>query len=321
MTTNSAPTSSRGDLASAPTVPLAPQRQGCSHLVRIVHYEEGEREAAATETWLQACATDDPFALELVGTRRDQGFVLRASNQAQLTLLTKQFEAQYPQAEVQHLAAETDPLLLAPGEHAVVGLFRLARPSWMPIKTFIGKALALPGGRPHSRHLRCDGTTRTRRAPDLSTSPGSRPGFLDRPQPAQSAGTPFATRTRCRTRPEAGILALRPGRGPAARRARPACTGRPGRLPALPGAPVAHPGRPRPRHAPCWQRGARLVATTGQPPALQHGAGGREAGPPGLLYATARHRHRSSTHVERGCPRAACATPGNSLPPVHTSFR
>ncbi len=197
MTTNSAPTSSRGDLASAPTVPLAPQRQGCSHLVRIVPYEEGEREAAATETWLQACATDDPFALELVGTRRDQGFVLRASNQAQLTLLTKQFEAQYPQAEVQRLAAETDPLLLAPGEHAVVGLFRLARPSWMPIKTFIGKALALPGGDPihgifaameplgHAERLICQ--LALVRAPDSWIDPNLRKALEHPLQPERDA--------------------------------------------------------------------------------------------------------------------------------------
>jgi hypothetical protein len=140
-------------LSSAPTIPLAPQEmtegpQGESHLVMIVPHEEGERQAQAMETWFQACASDEPFALELVGTRREQGFVLRASSEAQLTLLSKQFEAQYPQAELHRIAPSADPLLVHSGEVAVVGEFALARASWMPLKTFSGRVLAEPGSDP-----------------------------------------------------------------------------------------------------------------------------------------------------------------------------
>jgi hypothetical protein len=141
------------DISSAPTIPLATQEmtqvaEGGAYLVMIVPHEEGERQAQAMETWFQACASDEPFSLELVGTRREQGFVLRASSESQLTLLSKQFEAQYPQAELHRIAPSADPLLVHRGELAVVGEFALARASWMPLKTFSGKVLAEPGGDP-----------------------------------------------------------------------------------------------------------------------------------------------------------------------------
>ena len=148
------PASTIHDLSSATTIPLAThesspvQEEGGAHLVMIVPHEEGERQAQAMETWFQACASDEPFTLELVGTRREQGFVLRASSESQLTLLSKQFEAQYPQAEIHRIARAADPLLVRQGELAVVGEFALARASWMPLKTFSGKVLAEPGSDP-----------------------------------------------------------------------------------------------------------------------------------------------------------------------------
>src|SRR5260370_40750561 len=113
-----------------------------------VETEGGEGKAQARETWFKACASDEPFSIELVGTRREQGFVLRASSEVQLTLLSKQFEAQYPQAEIHRIASSADPLLIHPGELAVVGEFALSRSSWMPLKTFSGKVLAEPGSDP-----------------------------------------------------------------------------------------------------------------------------------------------------------------------------
>ena len=141
------------DLSSALTIPLATQEMtevahGGAYVVMIGPHEEGERKAQAMETWFQACASDEPFTLELVGTRREQGFVLRASSEAQLTLLSKQFEAQYPQAEIHRIAPTADPLLVHEGELAVVGEFSLARASWMPLKTFSGNVLAEPGSDP-----------------------------------------------------------------------------------------------------------------------------------------------------------------------------
>ena len=60
------------------TMPL-----GAEHLVLIVPSDEGERQVAGLENWFQACSSDEPFSLELVGTRREQGFVLRASSEEQ----------------------------------------------------------------------------------------------------------------------------------------------------------------------------------------------------------------------------------------------
>ena len=139
------------DFSAAQTTPLAPSAataEGSQHVLTIVPFEEGERYGAAMETWFQACSEDTPFALELLGTSREQRFLLRASSDAQMTTLFKQFVAQYPQAEVTHVSPTADPLLLKPGEHALVGTFALLRPSYLPLKTWDGKELAEPGTDP-----------------------------------------------------------------------------------------------------------------------------------------------------------------------------
>jgi hypothetical protein len=133
---------------TTPTTPLACAPAGSEYLAMIIPFDEGELQAQAMENWFQACASDEPFCLELVGTRREQGFLFRASSETQLLLLSKQFQAQYPQAEIQRVAPDADPLLVHPGEHAVVGTFVLTQPSWMPLKTFTGKALAEEGNDP-----------------------------------------------------------------------------------------------------------------------------------------------------------------------------
>jgi len=133
---------------TAASSPTHPPLAGSAHLVMIVPHEEEERQAAAMETWLQACATDEPFALELVGTRDEQGFVLRASSAHHLQILSAQLSAQYPQADIIPISPAADPLLLRQGEHALIGTFALAQPAWMPLKTFTGKALVEPGGDP-----------------------------------------------------------------------------------------------------------------------------------------------------------------------------
>lgn len=135
---------------SAPSAAAAPEPrpEGCPFLALIVPSDEGERQAQAMENWFQACASDEPFSLELVGTKREQGFLLRASSEEQLTLLCKQLEAQYPQADIQRVTPTADPLILHEGEHAVVGEFQLSQPSYLPLKTFSGKALAELGADP-----------------------------------------------------------------------------------------------------------------------------------------------------------------------------
>lgn len=142
-------------LADQATIPLRSQGLkhsrspvGACHLMLIVPSDEGELHASAMENFFQACATDEAFSLELAGTQREQGFILRASSEEQLVLLSKQLCAQYPQAELQRLAPMADPLLLHEGEHAVIGEFALSNPSWMPLKTFSGKMLAEPGADP-----------------------------------------------------------------------------------------------------------------------------------------------------------------------------
>ena len=118
------------------------------HLMLIVPSDEEERQASAMENWFQACASDEPFSLELAGTKREQGFVLRASSKEQLILLSKQFSAQYPQAQLQRISPDTDPLFLHEREQAIVGEIAMTQKPWMPLKTFTGKILAEPGADP-----------------------------------------------------------------------------------------------------------------------------------------------------------------------------
>ena len=148
---------STSDITDRSTVPLVlptPTRStatpsgGAEHLMQILPSDEGELQASAMENFFQACASDEAFGLELVGTRREQGFVLRASSAEQLVLLSKQFSAQYPQAELHHIEPTADPLFLRPGEHAVIGTLALSQKPWMPLKTFSGNALAEPGADP-----------------------------------------------------------------------------------------------------------------------------------------------------------------------------
>src|SRR6266487_330608 len=134
--------------SSGPGASPSPRPKGCQFLVLIMPSDEGERQAQAMENWFQACSSDEPFSLELVGTRREQGFLLRTSSEEQLTLLSKQLEAQCPQAQILRVAPEADPLILHEGEHAMIGDFSLAQPSYLPLKTFTGKALAEAGADP-----------------------------------------------------------------------------------------------------------------------------------------------------------------------------
>jgi hypothetical protein len=137
-----------GSAGNGGSAPAPPEPGGCRFLALIVPPDEGEREAQAMENWLQACSFEEPFSLELVGTRSAQGFLLRASSERQLASLCKQFEAQYPQVQIQRVLPQADPLLLHPDEQAVIGEFSLAQPSYLPLKTFTGKALSEAGADP-----------------------------------------------------------------------------------------------------------------------------------------------------------------------------
>jgi hypothetical protein len=117
-------------------------------LLLMIPGDEGTRSAQAMETCLQACASEDPFAFELVSTSHEQGFVLRTRSESQAALLCGQLEAEYPQVEWQPIPLEADPLLLCGHEHALVGDLDLCRPSWLPIKTFGKELLAEPGADP-----------------------------------------------------------------------------------------------------------------------------------------------------------------------------
>ncbi len=126
----------------------APPAVSSARVVMIIPPLEGEREALAMENLLQACAIDEPFALELYGTARAQYFLLRTESEQTLVTLVQQVQAQYPQAKILRMQPTVDPLLLAPGEHGLIGEVALLGESWKPIKTFWEDQMTEPGTDP-----------------------------------------------------------------------------------------------------------------------------------------------------------------------------
>jgi len=124
--------------------PIAPK----SYVVQIIPPAEIEREAGAMENLLQSFSLSEPFTLELCGEPKQQRFLLRAGSTSALRTLCQQILAQYPQAQLRRIASANDPLLLRPGESAMVGDLGLRAATWLPIKTFWNEEMTQTGTDP-----------------------------------------------------------------------------------------------------------------------------------------------------------------------------
>ena len=81
---------------------------------------------------------------------------------------------------------------MRPGEGALIGEFALARPSWMPLKTFSGKAVAEPGGDPLAHILASMEGVGGGTAGHRATGAAAGAGQLDRAGYSQGGRSPLA---------------------------------------------------------------------------------------------------------------------------------
>src|SRR5437763_17111723 len=97
-------------------------RQECFLASVLVPRASSTRDITALETAMQGLAQDDrhPVALELAATASSRGFLLRATSAMSLAHLCGQIQARYPQAIIQPVSQEDDPLALQQGEEVSV---------------------------------------------------------------------------------------------------------------------------------------------------------------------------------------------------------
>ncbi len=110
----------------------------------------GSRDMAGFETALQALALDEhhPIALELAGTAKARLFLLRATSPESLHHLTQQIQAHYPQAQLQALAYEDDPLTIKPGESNAVVELQPGAASYLPMRSWQEREMLKEGADP-----------------------------------------------------------------------------------------------------------------------------------------------------------------------------
>jgi hypothetical protein len=118
---------------SCPQTPLA---------ARITPRGMSRREMAALETTMANLALDarHAVALELAGDDAGVSFVVRAATAPALAHLVSQLQALYPQARIDLLERERDPLRLAANEAYSVVELGLGAPSYLSLRTWDARA-------------------------------------------------------------------------------------------------------------------------------------------------------------------------------------
>ena len=105
----------------------------------------GERTLLGVENLLQSIAVPEPFSLELAGDA-DGVTVLARCRDGEV--VREQIAAHYPQARIEELSGEEDPLHLAEGEQAWGLTLTSTGPEYVPLRTFRDDDLLDPGSDP-----------------------------------------------------------------------------------------------------------------------------------------------------------------------------
>jgi len=108
------------------------------------------REIAALETAMQGLALDTrhPVALELAATATARQFLLRATTPLAQQHLADQIQARYPQASIQPVVAEDDPLVMRTGEAVSVVELRAGAAAYLPLRNWRERELLQEGADP-----------------------------------------------------------------------------------------------------------------------------------------------------------------------------
>ena len=114
-------------------------------LMIITPPRTGERTMLGVENLLSSIAIPEPFSLEIVG---DSGGVSLLARCRDGSFVRQQVGGRYPQAQVNEVSPEDDPLRLSEGEQAYSMSLRLKGPEYLPLRTFRDDDLLDPGSDP-----------------------------------------------------------------------------------------------------------------------------------------------------------------------------
>ena len=114
-------------------------------LLTVTPPRTGERTLLGVENLLQSIAVPEPFSLELAG---DMDGVTLMAQCLDDQVVRGQLSAHYPQARIQKVDPEDDPLRTGEGEQAWSVTLRADGPEYLPLRTFRDDDLLDPGSDP-----------------------------------------------------------------------------------------------------------------------------------------------------------------------------
>ena len=114
-------------------------------LLAVTPPRTGERTLLGVENMLGSIAVPEPFSLELAGDADGVTLMARCLDDQ---VVRGQIAARYPQAQIQEVPAEDDPLRLGEDEQAWSMTLRADGPEYVPLRTFRDDDLLDPGSDP-----------------------------------------------------------------------------------------------------------------------------------------------------------------------------
>ena len=114
-------------------------------LLAVTPPRTGERTLLGVENMLGSIAVPEPFSLELAGDADGVTLMARCLDDQ---VVRGQIAARYPQAHIQQIPAEDDPLRLGEDEQAWGMTLRADGPEYVPLRTFRDDDLLDPGSDP-----------------------------------------------------------------------------------------------------------------------------------------------------------------------------
>ena len=111
----------------------------------ITPQRTGERTLLSVENMLGSIAVPEPFSLEVVGDAAGIALVARCHDGS---FVKQQLGVHYPQARINDVPPEDDPLRLSRGEQAWSTEVRLRGPEYLPLRPFRDDDLLDPGSDP-----------------------------------------------------------------------------------------------------------------------------------------------------------------------------
>ena len=114
-------------------------------LLAVTPPRTGERTLLGVENMLGSIAVPEPFSLELAGDADGVTLMARCLDDQ---VVRSQIAARYPQAQIQKVSAEDDPLRLGEDEQAWSMTLRADGPEYVPLRVFRDDDLLDPGSDP-----------------------------------------------------------------------------------------------------------------------------------------------------------------------------